>query len=579
MSPIGRFTFVLHSHLPYVLQHGKWPHGMDWLNEAASETYIPILNALNELVAEGYSPRLTIGITPVLTEQLADPFFKDEFRSFLQSKIDYAQKDQIYFKKNGEAHMLKLAIFWEKYYGSIKSDFENTYNQDIVAAFKKLSDAGYLDIITCGATHGYFPLLSQDVSIQAQVKVAVETHERHYGKKPTGIWLPECAYRPSYKWKSPIDSDTENTPYIRKGVEEFLSENGIKYFFVDSALTLGGKAQGVYIDRFDGLKMLWEQYKTQYSERPIDFEKSPYEIYLVESTGRPEKKPVAIFTRDPETSIQVWSGEHGYPGDGMYLDFHKKHFMSGLRYWRVTGAKIDLAEKKEYNPELTDAQVESHAHHFTSLIYDTLNNYKKNSNRNGIVVAPFDTELFGHWWFEGTKFLKLVMKNILDSETIKLTNAKEALEEMNPSQVISLPEGSWGEGGHHYIWLNKNTDWTWKHIYDDEVRLQNSIRRYHNINNPQLIDILKQAARESLLLQSSDWQFLISTISAKEYAETRLTNHHEVFNKLLDLADKFAAYGSLSDEEWNYYNEKCSQDCLFSSIDLNWWRDVEFPAI
>ena len=575
---IGSFTFVLHSHLPYVLQHGKWPHGMDWLNEAASETYIPILNVLYELINEGYSPKLTIGITPVLTEQLADPFFKEEFRSFLQSKIDAAQKDQLYFKKTGEKQMIYLAQFWEKYYTDIKSDFENKYNQDLVGAFKKLSDLGYLDIITCGATHGYFPLLSQDISIQAQVKTAISTHEKHFGKKPDGIWLPECAYRPSYKWKPPIKIQILQEEYLRKGVEEFLSENNIKYFFVDTALTMGGKSLGVYIDRFEGLKLLWNQYKEQVHERPIEFDKSPYEVYLVESTGRPEKKPVAIFTRDPKTSLQVWSGEHGYPGDGLYLDFHKKHFMSGLRYWRVTGAKIDLAEKKEYNPEITDKQIELHAYHFTSLIYETLSKYHNDKGKEGIVVAPFDTELFGHWWFEGPRFLKQVIKNILNSNSIKLTNAKEAYEEIKPSLVISIPEGSWGEGGHHYIWLNKNTEWTWKHIYYDELRFIDSVRRYINLNNPQLHGILKQAARELLLIQASDWQFLISTISAKEYAETRLTLHHEQLNKLLDLADKFSAFGSLENEEWEYINEVNKKDCLFSTIDLNWWKEIEFPA-
>ncbi|HQJ75055.1 MAG TPA: DUF1957 domain-containing protein [Bacteroidota bacterium] len=575
---IGSFTFVLHSHLPYVLQHGKWPHGMDWLNEAASETYIPILNVLYELINEGYSPKLTIGITPVLTEQLADPFFKEEFRSFLQSKIDAAQKDQLYFKKTGEKQMIYLAQFWEKYYTDIKSDFENKYNQDLVGAFKKLSDLGYLDIITCGATHGYFPLLSQDISIQAQVKTAISTHEKHFGKKPDGIWLPECAYRPSYKWKPPIKIQILQEEYLRKGVEEFLSENNIKYFFVDTALTMGGKSLGVYIDRFEGLKLLWNQYKEQVHERPTEFDKSPYEVYLVESTGRPEKKPVAIFTRDPKTSLQVWSGEHGYPGDGLYLDFHKKHFMSGLRYWRVTGAKIDLAEKKEYNPEITDKQIELHAYHFTSLIYETLSKYHNDKGKEGIVVAPFDTELFGHWWFEGPRFLKQVIKNILNSNSIKLTNAKEAYEEIRPSLVISIPEGSWGEGGHHYIWLNKNTEWTWKHIYYDELRFIDSVRRYINLNNPQLHGILKQAARELLLIQASDWQFLISTISAKEYAETRLTLHHEQLNKLLDLADKFSAFGSLENEEWEYINEVNKKDCLFSTIDLNWWKEIEFPA-
>jgi 1,4-alpha-glucan branching enzyme len=547
MNKIGKFTFVLHSHLPYVLHYGKWPHGMDWLNEAACETYIPILNALNELVAEGYSPKLTIGLSPVLTEQLASPYFKEAFRSYLQDKVEYAQKDQAYFTKTGDNHCLHLAKFWENFYSSIKSDFEDKYHQDIVYGFKKLSDEGYLDIITCGVTHGYFPLLYRDESIQAQVKAAVVTHEKHYGKRPKGIWLPECAYRPSYKWQAPICGSTQLDVYLRKGVEEFLAENGIEYFFVDSALTMGGKTQGVYHQRYEALQPLLVQQEYFNPERQIDFEKSPYEIYLVESTKNPLKKPVAIFTRDPETGLQVWSGDHGYPGDGLYLDFHKKHFMSGLRYWRVTGPKVDLAEKQEYDTFPTEKQVELHAHHFSSLIYDILDIYNQKTGKVGILTAPFDTELFGHWWFEGVNFLKNVLKNILRTGQIELTNASEALESLKPTKVINIPEGSWGEGGHHYIWLNDNTDWTWKHIYDDENRIHEVANKYADSTDPELNKILKQAARELLFLQASDWQFLISTVSAKEYSANRFVGHHNLFNKLLDLADQYYRNKNLSD--------------------------------
>ncbi|HDK36158.1 MAG TPA: DUF1957 domain-containing protein, partial [Bacteroidetes bacterium] len=245
-NKIGYFTFVLHAHLPYVLSHGKWPHGMDWLNEAAAETYLPILTALNELREEGIAPKMSIGITPVLTEQLADESFKTEFESYLHQKIQAAIDDQITFKKYGNLHLHELAVMWEKFYRKTLSDFVGIYHYDLVGAFRELSDAGYLDLITCGATHGYFPLLGLDTSIQAQVKTAVKTHIRHYGKPPRGIWLPEAAYRPRYEWVPPIESALGKKPYLRKGVDEFLSENGIEYFFVDSALLRGGKAIGVY---------------------------------------------------------------------------------------------------------------------------------------------------------------------------------------------------------------------------------------------------------------------------------------------------------------------------------------------
>jgi 1,4-alpha-glucan branching enzyme len=252
--------------------------------------------------------------------------------------------------------------------------------------------------------------------------------------------------------------------------------------------------------------------------------------------------------------------------------------MSGLRYWRVTGAKVDLAEKQEYDVLPTEKQVELHAHHFSSLIYDILNNYYQQTGKPGIVAAPFDTELFGHWWFEGVNFLKHVLKNILKSNTIELTNANEALESLTPEKIISIPEGSWGEGGHHYIWLNDNTDWTWKHIYDDEHRMYEIANKYADSEDPELNKILNQAARELLFLQASDWQFLISTISAKEYSANRFVTHHNMFNKLLDLADQYHKTKELSSEDWNIINESIEQDHIFEIIDLNWWKKLEFSV-
>jgi 1,4-alpha-glucan branching enzyme len=253
--------------------------------------------------------------------------------------------------------------------------------------------------------------------------------------------------------------------------------------------------------------------------------------------------------------------------------------MSGMRYWRVTGAKMDLADKKEYEPDKTEAQLDMHAYHFSDVIYQTLAKYRDETNKEGVLVAPFDTELFGHWWFEGPYFLEKVMRKILDAKQIRLTTASEEFDRQQPSKVISIPEGSWGEGGHHYIWLNKLTDWTWKHIYEDEVRFNNIVKKYSDSDDEKLKSILSQAARELLLLQSSDWQFLITTISASEYASTRLVNHHTDFNRLLDLAEKYFSEKSLPVEDWNYFEEVVKRDPLFTEINLNWWKDVEFPAI
>ena len=574
---IGAFTFVLHAHLPYVLSHGRWPHGTDWLVEAASECYIPIVDMLNDLISEGINPHITISVSPVLCEQLAHQSFKDEFRDYLETKIQAAIHDKDSFSKHGKKSMAALAERWQEFYTNTKIHFEEHYNHDLIGELRRLQDAGHIEIMTCGATHGYMPLLSHDTTIQAQVKQAVQSYEHYFGRKPRGIWLPECAYRPRYKWSPPVDSVIGREAYNRKGVEEFLSENGIDYFIIDAALLRGGKAIGVYIDRFKALQRLWGQFEKEYEPRGEDENRYPHELHLVSSAVE-GKRPVAVFTRDPDTGLQVWSGEHGYPGDGNYLDFHKKHFPGGHRYWRVTSSKSDLADKLEYDPKTAMSRIPENASHFSDLVGSILGEYSKKTGKKGILCAPFDAELFGHWWAEGVHFLKQVMRDIAKSPDIELTTCSKYLSENVPTNVISIPEGSWGEGGYHYIWLNEWTDWTWKHIYNDEAKMSELARQYKDTTDDKLRDLLKQAARELMLEASSDWQFLISTWSARDYAEMRLAEHHEAFRKLAEMADKYGSGETLDDSDWIYLDDIKKQDDLFPDIRIEWFAEVEYPA-
>jgi 1,4-alpha-glucan branching enzyme len=575
----GTFTFVLHGHLPYVISHGRWPHGTDWLCEAAAETYLPIIRLLNELVAEGYQPKLTMGISPVLAEQLGDASFKDEFVRYLNQKTEAARHDIEEFTLLDDQPMLAMARHWRDWYGATLDEF-NGIGQDILFEFKKLSDADVLEIITCGATHGYYPLLSRDESLEVQTKLAVSTHKKHFGKQPRGIWLPECAYRPRYDWMPPVPIDGKQEAYPRKGVDEFLSENGIDFFIIDSALLKGGKSVGVYIDRFDALKILWNQFSEQYKPRKEEEDKTPREAYLVSSA--PEgKKPVAIFTRDPETGLLVWSGEHGYPGDGHYLDFHKKRFPGGLRYWAVTSAKTDLADKVEYVLAAALDRTEENSDHFVKTIEDILENNHETTGQEGILVAPYDAELFGHWWYEGPTFLKKVLKKICDSKTVDLTHLSDHLDQHKPSRIVSIPEGSWGEGNNHFIWLNEHTAWTWKHIYESEATMCELARSWVDHPDRQsenLHKVLLQAGRELLLMSASDWQFLISTWAARDYAELRLSNHYSDFKKLAAMARKLSDGAQPTTGEWNFYEECHKRDSLFDNLQIEWFAKVDYPV-
>ncbi|MBN2226330.1 MAG: DUF1957 domain-containing protein [candidate division Zixibacteria bacterium] len=575
----GYFAFVLHNHLPYVLAHGRWPHGMDWLSEAAGETYMQLLRVMWEMIEQGYKPKLTVDISPVLCEQLADHTFKDEFTTYLTQKIEAAEKDIVEFEKYKQPNMLANAKMWVEFYSKTLKSF-NDINQDIIAQMRKLQDDGYLEIMTCGATHGYMPLLSRDETVQAQVKAAVKNYEKHFGRKPRGIWLPECAYRPRYAWSPPLPIDGSQDAYSRKGVDEFLSENGIDYFIVDSHLLKGGRSIGVYLDRFEALKRLWGQFEKEYKPREEDTAKTPREVYLVSSAVE-GKKPTAIFTRDPDTGLLVWSGEHGYPGDGNYLDFHKKRFPGGNRYWAVTSAKSDLADKVEYNAKSAMSRLPENSDHFVGKIQEIIDAYHAESGREGILTAPFDAELFGHWWFEGPDFLKQVIMKIHDNPDVDLTFLSEHLNRVQPTDVISIPEGSWGEGGHHYIWLNQDNEWTWKYIYAAEKKMCELARHYtanKNTIGGELVDVMKQAARELMLLVASDWQFLISTWAARDYAELRLSEHYADFKRLAEIVDRMIGGARMSDGDREFYNDCCQRDTLFSEIELEWFARVEYPA-
>ncbi|MCK4585560.1 hypothetical protein KAU13_09115, partial [candidate division WOR-3 bacterium] len=218
----GYFQLVLHAHLPYVINHGRWPHGLDWLNEATAEVYLPFIEVFNRLAKEGIDGHITIDITPVLAEQLENDFFKDDFVKYLKERIESAELEKVQFLREGFKRKETIASLWIDFYKKRLQQFLEL-KKDIIGAFRELQDKGVIEIITAAATHGYLPLLGSDRNVQAQIRAAVKNYEKHFGKRPDGIWLPECAYRPAYKWKPPVG---KSRAIKRKGVEEILEEEG-----------------------------------------------------------------------------------------------------------------------------------------------------------------------------------------------------------------------------------------------------------------------------------------------------------------------------------------------------------------
>ncbi len=538
----GYLAFVLHSHLPYVVGHGRWPHGAEWLHEATAETYIPILKILHRLVNEGIRPAITIGITPVLQEQLQDPRFKKEFKEYLRNKIHSAEEDRKTFSRLGFRNRERVAQMWQDFYSNTLEFFLDI-DGNILSEFKKLQDEGQVEIITSAATHGYLPLLSKDESVDLQIKVGKLAYQKNLGREPQGIWPPELAYRPAYRWKPPVGGYPE---YDRKGVEEFYSKYGIRYFIVDQHLLKGGKALGTYLSIFEGLKSLWERFQNEVKVI-AEGDRKPYKPYLAVSPGR--DRLVGFFTRDPESALQVWSRDWGYPGNPHYLEFHKKHFPGGHRYWRVTDPRADLADKDEYVPENIERPLEEQSDHFVGIIEKIIME-NKGDERPPIVVSPYDSELFGHWWFEGPEWLYRVIKKLNRRGNVETITLSEYYEKYPPDEVVTLPEGSWGEGGFHYVWLNENTGWTWKHIYEVESRIFTLLDKLKEHKDEVAGFLWSLLIRQLLLLQSSDWQFLITTWSARDYAESRFLQHYENIRLLMKIADEYLATGTIKNPEF-----------------------------
>jgi 1,4-alpha-glucan branching enzyme len=261
--------------------------------------------------------------------------------------------------------------------------------------------------------------------------------------------------------------------------------------------------------------------------------------------------------------MQVWSAEWGYPGDYDYREFHKKDGVSGLQYWRVSGARVELGFKDPYHPDWAMNKVGEHARHFAWLASDRLRQYHKETGNFGIVASNYDTELFGHWWFEGIVWIQEVLRALAEDDSVELVRASDFVERHPPGEVLHIPESSWGMGGTHWTWDNHDTHWMWAPIHAAEARMEALVAKYPQPTADQKA-VLNQVARELLLLESSDWPFLVTTGQAREYAIRRFTRHVERFEALAASLEAATPDRRLADELWEV-------DKVYPDIDYRWF--------
>jgi len=528
---LGYFGLVLHGHIPWCKKSGTWPAGEEWLMEAMNETYIPILNTLREFKEMGLKTAITINITPILAEQLADEYMKQRFTEYMESLISRAKSDVRRFENHFERR--KIAEFHLNKFEHVLDTFYHNYYRDILGSFKWLQDSGMIELITCGATHGFLPLLESDSGLFSQIQTAVDTHKKYFKDDPKGFWLPECAYRPKKEIRGKM----------RESIDYWLDNSGIEYFFVDSHGILNAE--------------ILEQNN---------------EIGLSTNSGYLLNTGVTVFGRNKNVSRQVWDAKIGYPGNINYREFHKKDHESGLHYHKITDKSVGFNEKKLYNIEKAMETVDSDAHHFISLLIDELQQFSSNSKIHGILISPFDFELFGHWFAEGVDWLKRVIELINQQETIEMITISDYVSKYkNQFSIIRMGESSWGEGGDFRVWKNPDHGWIWPYINASIIEFENILRTNPNPNEWEK-KILKQTARELILLEGSDWPFLLYTNQAKEYANQRFHHHHQRFLKLIWAAKNFNDKERLSTRE---LEEIESIDSCFQDLEIDYFRKID----
>jgi 1,4-alpha-glucan branching enzyme len=371
------------------------------------------------------------------------------------------------------------------------------------------------------------PLLANHPpSLHAQVLVARDHYRTCFGRESRGFWLPECAYC--------------------EGLENILQEANLRWFITDTHGILHARPRPRY-GMFAPILM---------------------------------PNGVAAFGRDLDSAKQVWSRHEGYPGDLRYRDFYRdigfdldldylrphlagdKRSFTGIKYYRVTGNGIG---KEVYDRKTALEVADEHANDFLQARVAQIERLSEILDRPPLLLCSYDAELFGHWWYEGPEFLNyFVRKAYYDQKVFELVTPEQFLARHPTNQVAIPAASSWGEGGYWGVWLNEKTHWIYPHLDIAQQRMSEVARRF---TQPDALQqrALKQAARELLLAQSSDWPFILQSGTSPAYARKRINDHLLRFMSLYEqLKNNTLDDNSLALME--------SRDNIFPDMDHTYWK-------
>ncbi|MCQ8103888.1 DUF1957 domain-containing protein [Methylomonas sp. SURF-2] len=499
----GYLCIVLHAHLPYV-HHPEYDSFFEenWLFEAITECYLPLIAMLDRLQRDDVQCRLTLSLSPPLMTMLRDELLRERYLRHLYKLLELAGKEVV--RTEGQPALQELAKGYRRAYLEALHCYQNHYQGDLLAAFAKHSRGGRLELITTAATHGFLPLLNvSEAAVRTQIKVGIDSFKACFGFAPAGFWLPECGFYP--------------------GLEELLRDAGVAYFFVDS--------HGI-----------------------MDASQAPRDgVYAPLDCGN----GVMAFGRDPACSQQVWSAEQGYPGDPNYREYYRDigfdlpldyiapyildgdtRINTGIKYYRITGR--DAPVKAVYQPDRALETVRRHAEDFIDQRRRQIQALSPAMTQPPMIVAPYDAELFGHWWHEGPLWLEQLLRLAgREDSGLQTVSCSDYLQGQPVRQQAVPAMSTWGDQGYADFWLNETNDWIYPLLHQAGNEMEKMVGDLTAFKVSELQKrALNQALRSLLLAQASDWPFILKAGTTAEYAKKRFTDHLARFNYLHECIRK-----------------------------------------
>ncbi len=500
------FTILLHSHMPYVRRNGDWPVGEQWILEAWAECYLPLWELIGEMAEGRRRGKLALTMTPILAEQLEDAYLRERFAAYLRNRRRQAEEEVVRLRSLGEEGRSRLASLYARELEGLLSLLEEKYGDGMLSALRRGMEAGVLEVLASSATHAHLPLLSADACRAAQVEIGLECCRRSFGRDPVGFWLPECSY----------------TPQLDRVLGRFSPP--LRYVVLDH---------------------------TAPDTAPLSL--PTWRACRLGGT------PLAAFLRDELSHRLVWEPD-GYPSHGEYREYVKRDYQGhGFQYWRITSPSLPLEDKELYDPEAARARARADAEHFAARMRERWDRLPgREPGEEAVLLAAYDAELFGHWWRAGPIWLREV-RDILGPDCGRPGGVAATLEP-DSLPVLSPARTAWNVDGTFNTWENQGTRDIWEVTRGSEEAF---LSRCGGERDEAATRALLQAGRELLLLEASDWSYMVTRDTAAEYARERFAAHAERFRHCMAMLERGV------DEEALALMEET--DNPFSWLDIRYW--------